>query len=74
MSNDFDDIFEEEAARQRAAAEAEDADPVLQAKIATERKAEEERIDREIAAGLRDPDGEWIETEESNDEEEEPEE
>ena len=62
----IEQLFAEAAARNKAAAEAQDADPVWQAKEAERRRLDAERIDREIAAGLRTPEGDWIETEDED--------
>ena len=65
----------EEAAKRLAQAERDDNDPVLQAKLAAKRAAEEDRLVRQIAEeikqGLRDLDGEMIETDEDDEEDDE---
>jgi predicted transcriptional regulator len=63
----IDELFEEQAQRNREMAEAQDRDPVWQAKEAARRGAEAAKIDAEIAAGLRDADGEWIVTDDQED-------
>ena len=65
------DIFEEAAQSQRAKAIADDANAGLQRRLAAKRAAE---TTREIASGLREKDGNWIESEgQGEPEEEEPE-
>lgn len=64
----LDDMFESVARTQSAEADADDADPARQAAIAEKRAAE---IQRQIKAGLRDENGEWIEDEDDADDGEE---
>lgn len=54
---DLDAMFEEQAEQQRKAADAADADPIIQAQRAAKRADE---IAREIRQGVRDADGDLI--------------
>lgn len=67
----LDELFEEARQKRLAEIAAEDADPVFQ-QLAAERRARNlALIDAEIELGLRDENGEWIETDEPEDEDEE---
>lgn len=72
---DMGDIFaEEEAAalvRVRAEIAAERADPEWQARTVAKLAAYEAEVDAQIAAGLRDADGVWIDPAEVDEEDEE---
>lgn len=57
MATDWDDIFEEEARRRLQEIEALEADPAFIQRETERRRNNAERIDREIAEGLRDADG-----------------
>lgn len=67
---DWNDIFEETAARTRAENDATEASPRYQAKRKADAEALERQIAREIEEGIRRPDGSLIEDEEDEDEEE----
>jgi hypothetical protein len=60
---DIDDIFEELAAEMKARADADDADPAVQARKAAQKQ-------REIAQGIRDADGQFIISDEEETDEE----
>lgn len=69
--NDFDAWEEEEAARRRAQAEREDADPIRQARLRAKRAEEQARIIRNAAQYEADKAeaierGEWIEEDEED--------
>jgi hypothetical protein len=72
---DLADLFAQDDAaallKFRAEQAAEKADPEHDARLRAKFAAEEQRIEREITAGLRDADGEWITTDEEGDDEEE---
>jgi hypothetical protein len=55
-------LFDEARARNKAEAEAQDADPVWQER----RRAEAAKLENEIAQGLRDEHGDLIETEDED--------
>jgi hypothetical protein len=61
---DIDDIFEEFAAEMKARADADDADPAIQARKAAQKE-------REIAQGIRDAEGQFIISDNEEDGEEE---
>jgi hypothetical protein len=65
---DLDDIFEAEAARIAAEAEADNASTAVIAKRQAKRNAEQAK---HIRQGVMTADGDWIETEETDEEEEE---
>jgi len=66
----WDDIFEETAARIRAENDATEASPRYQAKRKADAEALERQFAREIADGTRRADGSLIEDEDEEDEEE----
>ena len=72
---DLADLFAQDdaaaIAQLRAEKAAEDADPAYAARLRAKFAALEDKVDREIAAGLRDADGEWITTDDEEDDEEE---
>lgn len=72
---DLADFFAQDDAaaliKLRAERAAENADPEHAARLKAKFAALEDKVDREIAAGLRDADGEWITTDDEEDDEEE---
>lgn len=68
MTDKLGDLFESEATRQRAQADAQDANPAYVAAVEAKRRAE---IDTQIRQGLRDGNGDWIETDDALGDEEE---
>jgi hypothetical protein len=67
---DWNEIFEETAARIRAENDATEASPRYQAKRKADAEALERQFAREIADGIRRADGSLIEDDEDEDEEE----
>jgi len=68
---DWNEIFEETAARIRAENDATEASPRYQAKRKADAEALERQFAREIAEGIRRADGSLIEDDEDEDEDEE---
>lgn len=56
----LDELFADLSAKLKAEADARDADPEIQRRETERRAAYAAQIDREIAEGKRDADGEWI--------------